>query len=822
MDLCLMLNACWELTYKYLNISWQFEKVIGETFAIIAGFVAIGIPLALQIAHAISEKYDNPLLIKRAASGSFITPVMLVVVTIAYLSLALVFKIISVKTEGGEELFALIVFEKIILLLFTLILFWTAVFYIRLYRKILEPAHSFLPKLLQLRKKRWQKYIDRIVKKEIGLRFYEAFVNSFYYSSKKPYRIPRKKIDSVAAGLEVLAFKLETKVEDESFQVILSEFNRFISDNYFGCIKERYRFTLNDDDFFVLEMYWRFLLKIVRVVRSSENNKLSFTVQRYLASLISLIIHCPQYERITAESYLDESGINWRQDIFELARWQSNQDSKGVDLVLECEWISSVNSFVHKPDLRFSSIGAAAALDTVKSIFQYSCKVCPDKTTIIYKNLVESLPYRHDIDIPISWCGGKFWAYNYLSKIVDKKYSLSNAQNWILELKKVGSSRVFRDYGEHGISKAFSEREINELFSAINYSHLYEQAYMYSIQRIGLEMMGSMAYFKRWEEFEFCLNWRQPTSANASYVGNNFFPESVKELFKLLVDHEVHYLDNVFFHEREGLKEYIIKASAFILKWLIKQSQGELSVPSLNPVEHNKSFCKTLTLIIVELSEAKAPPNDKFMALLQDRLSTFENSMSLQVDNFSSGKINLKEHIGKNYIFGEDSCLKLFNIEPSLKVLEPEVLFCKLRFQGGLSGYDGLDIYIQFLSLIFREIKSKAKKVNFSSISDLINVVVFSNEQELKSLGFRQPEHGMHQTRYWHHTERMGWKGILTNSPDVYIVTPDRFKIIASHFESGFGSYPFLMVMHQKHDSLLVENYAYLSFNFEDNSAFKL
>lgn len=817
-----MLGACWELSCEYLSTSWQFEKVIGETFAIIAGFVAIGIPLALQITHAISEKYDNPLLIKRAASGSFITPVRLVVVTIAYLTLALVFKIISVKTKGGEELFALMLFEKIILLLFTLILFCTAVFYIRLYRKILEPAHSFLPKLLQLRKKRWQKYIDRMVKNEFGSRFYKALVNSFYYSSKKPYRIPRKKIDSVAAGLEVLAFKLETKVEDESFRVVLSDFNRFISDNYFGCIKERYRFSLNDDDFLVLEMYWRFLLKIVRVVRSSENNKLSFTVQRYLASFISLIIHSPQYERITAESYSDESGINWRQDIFELARWQSNQDSKGVDLVLECEWICSVNSFMHKPDLRFSSIGAAAALDTVKSIFQYSCKVCPDKTTIIYKNLVESLPYRHDIDIPISWCHGKFWAYNYLSKIVDKKYYLSNAQNWIIELKKVGSSGVFREYGEYGVSKAFSEREINELFSALNYSHLYEQAYMYSVQRIGLEMMGSMAYFKRWEEFEFCLNWRQPTSANASYVGNNFFPESVKELFKLLVDHEVYYLDNVFFHEREGLKEYVIKASAFILKWLIKKSRGELSVPSLTPVEHNKSFCKTLTLIIGELLETEEPPNDKFMALLQDGLSTLESSMNLQVDNFSAGKSYLKEHLGKNYIFGEDSCLKLFNIEPSFKVLEPEVLFCKLRFQGGLSSYDGLEIYIKFISLIYKEIKSRAEKITLSSLTELDKVVVFSNVQELKSLGFHQPEHSMYQTKYWHHTERKGWKGIVTNSTDIYLVTPDRFKIIASHFESGFGKYPFLMVMHQKHDSLLVENYAYLSFNFEDNSAFKL
>ncbi|WP_370256260.1 hypothetical protein, partial [Marisediminitalea sp.] len=241
MELHLRLEDIWQCIIEYIGVSWHFKDVVGDTFAVIAGFVAIGIPLALQIAHAISEKYDNPLIIKRATSGSFVTPTRLVVLTILYLILALLFKVLVSNVEEGYEPFILNLLEKTVWILFIVILLCTAIFYIRLYRKTLQPAHLFLPDLLQTKKSQWKRIVESIVSIKTKYPF-DGVLNDFFVKiTSKQTRISDRKIDTVAAGLEVLSFKLETKREDENFRVILSDFHRYICDNYFGDYNHRYQ-----------------------------------------------------------------------------------------------------------------------------------------------------------------------------------------------------------------------------------------------------------------------------------------------------------------------------------------------------------------------------------------------------------------------------------------------------------------------------------------------------------------------------------------------------------------------------------------------------
>uniref|UniRef100_UPI003511E90C hypothetical protein n=1 Tax=Marisediminitalea sp. TaxID=2662268 RepID=UPI003511E90C len=183
-----------------------------------------------------------------------------------------------------------------------------------------------------------------------------------------------------------------------------------------------------------------------------------------------------------------------------------------------------------------------------------------------------------------------------------------------------------------------------------------------------------------------------------------------------------------------------------------------------------------------------------------------------------SGIEYLKKYLGENYICRKDSFLSLFRITPCLKVLQSEILFARVNFEGGLSNYDGLDIYKRFFILIFSEVKRKAKEIDFSLVSAEDKIVVFSNMENLIALGFDVPA----QAHVWHHPKNLEWKGIVTNELDIFLVFPDRLELHATYFESGFGRYPFLMVFSQNNNSLKVDSYAYLDFIFENDAAFKL
>ncbi|MGI2897110.1 hypothetical protein, partial [Vibrio alginolyticus] len=72
----------------------DFRGVVSDTYTLIAGFVAIGIPLALQFAGQASDRYDNALLAKRLTAGKVITPNTLIVLSVFYITSGILLKVL--------------------------------------------------------------------------------------------------------------------------------------------------------------------------------------------------------------------------------------------------------------------------------------------------------------------------------------------------------------------------------------------------------------------------------------------------------------------------------------------------------------------------------------------------------------------------------------------------------------------------------------------------------------------------------------------------------------------------------------------------------
>ncbi len=87
------------LIIQSLNLK-SIGGLISDTFTLLAGFVAIGIPLSVQIVEKAAQRYKSEYLIRHLSSWNWFTPPRLVSVSLIYILLALLAKyFISIECE---------------------------------------------------------------------------------------------------------------------------------------------------------------------------------------------------------------------------------------------------------------------------------------------------------------------------------------------------------------------------------------------------------------------------------------------------------------------------------------------------------------------------------------------------------------------------------------------------------------------------------------------------------------------------------------------------------------------------------------------------
>ncbi|MDT3296073.1 hypothetical protein Q4Q57_13075 [Shewanella sp. SP2S2-6] len=550
-----------------LGIVSNFVNVVSDTFTLIVGFVAIGIPLSIQIASGVTEKYDSSLLAERLTKGSFVQPTSIIVASIIYIFLSLYLK--TTVKDSSSHLSQELVTNLVTLLLF--IFFWTvtaaAWFYIRLYRRTLVTTEVYIRDFLMLNNSLFVRAIIKLVVLSKQGAYFTKLKRkndgSYFYYSK----ISSNKLGYVSAGLEVLIEQLKNKSWESNFVEILFSFHKRIVKTYFDAQSPQVR--LSEIDVKFIKLYWDALVRITRVSREAEDAKLSFHSQRLLAQMISHIVHHPQYNTLVAESYslTSDNRINWSSDLYEIARWQGLQSGKGIDLVLECEWFRDVFGIFNHVNMRGELNGVLTATRTVVDIFNIVAQDHPYKILTVYKNISENLNgHLHSNYIFYQPTDKrKRWILKFWRDFNNTEYTIDKLSDFEDKIRSLSNGGAYLKYGEFSVSTPLNDEDIGLSLKAIDSESLYDDIFLRYMKRIGWEMAARFAFYQRWQEFYDCLEWKQPRESSACYLGQSLFASSATELLDLIFRDFDYIEEHHRFHDRYEISAFVFRAVLYQL-----------------------------------------------------------------------------------------------------------------------------------------------------------------------------------------------------------------------------------------------------------------
>ena len=813
----------------------DFRGVVSDTYTLIAGFVAIGIPLALQFAGQASDRYDNALLAKRLTTGKVITPNTLIVLSVFYITSGILLKVLcdpdSPIIDGKYQ----IVLTLISIGLFVITIVSSSWFYFRFYRRILKTTSQYIPELLKINPSRKIRLLMKVNERKEN-----AFVIKYIDKCEFPKYV-KKDYEQVSTGVEVLIEQIKNKSWDESYKSILWKFNVRVLKAYFGGFKQETP-KLNETDIEFVKLYWDALLRIIRDARVEGNIEMSFSSQRYLSRLLANIIHHPQCKDITSSDFglSEKKGIRWNTDVFEVARWQSHQGNEGIDLILECEWFGQITNVLTKGDIRFSGYGSSLAFDCLGSIWGLIAKSSPDKILSAYKNITENLPtlygqeyYPHNHDRSLRWL------YPFFSDLYDKPVGVGNSHLLGEQLHTLINGEAYVKYGEYGESRPLTVKEYEDILRSVDYKELYNKAFMLSSEFYSLKFLATLALFERWNEIGYCLDWRQPEGSKVTYCGDTFLPESTSQLAEVLFRHYKHFTDNHWFYDRHDLDTYVYRGALYLLLLLYKKykSLGSFySNDNLFNIRIKKRIIEGLLGQVKNIEKLDDSDFPELVNLLGDCLSNINNIEKERIltdpinkDNWYSYKSAFSR--GWNEVLLSEgrqlNVLSLFqwstsdNIQPiNYTILELNIPRTDLLESSSIvSNFDvyGRHLYQRFINCLYSELLVKASNQNPIDINELDRVVVFSSKNELTKLGFNSPKR---QGGAWTHQSNVNWIGIEVNSNKVLIIDIKSVYITLSVNGSDEERSPIFSYINDKNEvEVKVIAEIYFHIELEGNSA---
>jgi hypothetical protein len=746
----------------------EFHSIIGHTYAIIAGFVAIGIPLSIQFSAQYSDKHDNALLSTRLTRGKWVNPKSILCLSFVYIAISLYY--LSFASDEYSFLYVnnmhLLCIKLLIPILFIALMWFTFYFYWRLFNNITIKSSNQIQNYLQIDRKPSTSRLAKLLKPQSNNRSDLA------------------EIDSINAGLELLIYNIEQRSWDLDFKEILYQFHAAIKLR-FDSRRQTETLKLSTNDLAVIKNYWNTLLRLVRHARKNEDISMSFHTQRLIADVMSWIVYHPERQLISSDSLRDESTskISWILDLYELARWQGYQTTNGIDLILECEWFHNLFYASDDLDLKTSTKGLQEFHKLAIDIFDIISKSHPHKVLSFIKNISQAVSFGqeqqhyfvHTPDVETQWLRN-FWldfnrttfSIDSVGEIVDKINSLSNG-------------KAFTKYNNCSTSKPLNELQLKNALSAIKLDEIFECIHFKLVKRMGWDVTARLAYYERWAEFYSCLYWKQPKEADANYCGETLLAHTSNELVNLIfTDYQQieHYWR---FKERHAIKTYAYRAFLFqlcffaeqgeepklvynsgpfdalttqldILESLLKQERFIRSLRSWNP--HVTNVCVNLRASIKNLEKRKLRliTHSK---IDEQKWRAFQESIEKSWDNIFSlaGVIDVSysHKIAKNRV--------MLSKYPA----EREGLITGNKFNA-YSPYMSRVIHSEFIHTLYEACLSfvteqKQKKI---SLPKETPALYFSPQKNLQQLGFKRSG-----PKYW---ENEKLKNILAISADSHLL----------------------------------------------------
>jgi len=846
-----LVEAFKNIIINFLNSAIRYTNDVnllsanGETYTIIVGFVVIGIPLALQNVKNDADNYNSKILVNRFTSGSIVSPLTLVILAVIYIILSF-----SAKGFPKENIY----FPYINLILFCLFLITTVCsgyFYIRFYKRVTTSSESYISRLLNISPlksvsktpnlfsielnsifEKIENKLKQVNSKGITKKLYVLSLNQILSILKvtidrkeiniklrqtKSRKYTKKQIDNHSAGLELLLNKFKNKNYSEQFFKLYFEYFHNLKNSTFGVFKNKKK-SLSDSEILLLSVLWSSLIQVLKAARVNQDSMLSFRSQRALAALTSEFVHHPQVSKIiVASSPIEQdTQINLGRDIYEIARWQSQQTTDGIDLILECEWMDKLCSLLTECSFDNDTDYVLSCFKTYQNIVELNCKKHPEKILPTYKNLADSLPFvDHVYDYQYHLPQEIRWLFDYWLDFQESKFYLYETQKVKEHLETLINGIAYIKHGEYGISRPLTQEEYEQTLVHLKRDKLYKQAYIYQCEYSILVMIGYIAFYKRWKELKECLYWRQPLGTKVNYCGEAILPESVAALENLISDNFDKINDLMFFVDRHEAINFIFKGLCAILVFF-NERNAPITVLFSNPnqtkVKENIEILELLKKQITNINNEDYFNDesvntvqkviDDSLIVLQERSLNFQKDRKINSEEKSqfnnqlfSGFENKENPYKLNNLF-KVSFTK--NILPNqAKLIKGDISKDHITY----SEHIGAQAHTRLFNHVYQFLTKSATKTVFNKLNSQDNIIIFANSETLINYGFIKEKNDIIRQ----HTQNLNWKGVVVNNDKSLCVHTEDIEITLTKNVTFLGNCPLFAVISDDKSSLQVK-----------------
>lgn len=121
---------------SYADLPCLVRDSISNSFTVLVGFVAIGIPLSLQIISRAAERYKSDHVINYLSNWTFVTPKTIYWVSILYIILALIFSAFVPQKCEGIYLGSIQYFAWFLIILFLSVLIVVGIWFGHVFKQV--------------------------------------------------------------------------------------------------------------------------------------------------------------------------------------------------------------------------------------------------------------------------------------------------------------------------------------------------------------------------------------------------------------------------------------------------------------------------------------------------------------------------------------------------------------------------------------------------------------------------------------------------------------------------------------------------------------
>lgn len=855
-----MIEALQNLISNFLNSAIRYANDVnllganGETYTIIVGFVVIGIPLALQNVKNDADNYNSKILVNRFTNGTIISPFTLVILSVSYIILSF-----SAKGFPKENIYFPYV-NLILFCLFFLTTVFSGYFYIRFYLRVTTSSEKYVSSLLNIAPlksvsktpklpsiefdsiyKKLENKLEQTTSSSFAKKLYVSFLNQILsrlkttierkekntiQQQKKPRTYKKTQIAKYSAGFEFLLNKFKNKNYSEQFLKLYFECFRNLERSTFGVYNNKKK-VFSDSEIILISIQWSSLIQVIKASRTNQDSILSFQSQRALSELISELVNHPQANMIVTETnYIDQNiQVNLSRDIYEIARWQSQQTTDGIDLILDCEWMGGVCSLLTDCSFDNDNNYVLSCFKTYESIFELNCSKHPEKIISAYKNLAENIPFVEQVfEYQFNLPQETRWLFDYWHDFQGRKFYLRDTQKIKEHLETLTNGKAYIKHGKYGVSRPLSQEEFNQTMAHLKRDALYKQAYVYQCEYTVLVMVGYIAFYKRWDELKECLYWRQPLGTNINYVGEAILPESGIALENLISDYFGKISNLMFFVDRHAAINYIFKGLCAILVFFNERKEPVVlfSDSKETNIKVNIDILGRLKQQITNINNEnyfdEGSVNtvqkgiDDSLIALQKRSLDFQKNRKINSDEKS--KFNDQLFSGFENKENPYKLNNLFKVSFTKNILPNQAKLIKgdtPKDHITYSEHIGAEAHTRLFNHVYQFLTKSATKTVFNKLNSEDNVIIFANNETLTSYGFIKKRNDIIRK----HMQNINWKGVvIKNDKSLCIKTKD-ITISLTKNVTFSADCPLFAVINDNENSLEVEMYVDAYFDVE-------